>query len=106
MDTNNLIYGADTAVVASNPALTPKDAWSIDKKLDDGLPATGIVQAVGQEWYSATAAAAAAATATDPATPAKGPNSCALSENDKDNAAGYNLLNLEVSCALSFPNPF
>lgn len=41
-----LILGAPVAVMTGpEPVLTPKQAYAIDKKLDDGMPETGIVRA-------------------------------------------------------------
>jgi len=37
---------ATTAAMAASLGLAPQDAYSIDSKIDDGLPLTGIVQAI------------------------------------------------------------
>lgn len=46
---NFLLFGAEGATaIANNPILTPSEAYAIDTKLDDGLPAYGTV--IGRGW--------------------------------------------------------
>lgn len=41
---NQLFFGADGNFAFRNPALKPEEAWNIDTKIDDGKPATGVLQ--------------------------------------------------------------
>jgi hypothetical protein len=47
--------------MTESPVLTPKDAWAIDKKIDDGKPAAGNVIAM---WWGTCSTAASAADLT------------------------------------------
>ncbi len=38
-------FGGDTVGMTDSPVLSPTDAYSIDLKIDDGMPATGIIRA-------------------------------------------------------------
>ncbi len=84
---HTLEFGAnETGSDVDQPVLIPEDAWNIDKKIDDGLPAKG--QVIAFFWN----------------------NQCA-SANDGSNSASnveasYNLSVDTIECALIFDNPF
>ncbi len=65
-----------------DPALKPEDAWNIDKKIDDGHPAYGVVRA--KYWDDACSAA----------------NDGGHAQTDLD--ASYKLTDESVQCALHF----
>ena len=53
---NNIYVGATvTSSTTHNPFLTPKEAWNIDSKIDDGKPARGEI--IARYWNDACAAA-------------------------------------------------
>ena len=55
--------GTGVATIATQSILTPDGALSIDSKMDDGIPGTGIVQARGGAVIEGVATAGAAGTA-------------------------------------------
>ena len=84
---NSLIFGEDTAAgETSAAALTPEEAWNLDTKMDDGLPARGKVIAIF--WNDACAVADDGGSA----------------DNDYD--ASYVLTDTSSQCALIFPESF
>lgn len=52
---HSFVFGASYTNITAQVALTPKDAWSIDKKIDDGQPALGNV--IATEYVNCTNAA-------------------------------------------------
>ena len=80
---DTMMYGVPFELgIDGNGALTSTEAWAIDKKIDDGKPATGEV--LGPVFaYNATTA-----TSTD------------------DLDAEYNLINTGKTCVLAFKNAF
>tara|TARA_B100001123_G_scaffold445402_1_gene596894 strand:+ start:813 stop:1592 length:780 start_codon:yes stop_codon:yes gene_type:complete len=74
---NLFMYGRPTIYGTSWPALTPKEAWSIDTKLDDGLPGQGFVIAYLRD-------------------------TCTNSTSATDYASTYLLSETDVACALQF----
>jgi hypothetical protein len=52
---NNYRFGADTPGLRYDPALTPEEAWNLDKKVDDGKPGVGKILAY--QWDACTDAA-------------------------------------------------
>jgi len=90
---NNLrLFGSvDASTFNETPALKPEEAWGIDKKLDDGMPALG--QVVVRDRVGCAVSAAG----TD------------LTTSDADAAkldSKYNLQNESVVCRLVFRNLF
>lgn len=80
---NHFVFGVEGAWwLPNNPILSPDDAWKIDKKIDDGLPAKGRMIA---RYYTTCAALA------DGSTPTR------TSFN-----AVYNVDNTDIGCALMF----
>jgi prepilin-type N-terminal cleavage/methylation domain-containing protein len=80
---NTLSFGmAITNDDTQGPALTPEDAWNIDKKIDDGQPAYGKVLAI--YWNNLCAAA----------------NDGTHANNDY--AASYKVSDTTIRCALLF----
>jgi prepilin-type N-terminal cleavage/methylation domain-containing protein len=81
-----LIFGApwSTCVTASQPIITPKDAWSLDKKVDDGKPGTGNI--IGNMYNGGFGSATA----------------CGSAANTNDLTGTYNLNNSVISCTLFF----
>ena len=76
----NTDYGTGHILIISNiswTGLTPKDAWSIDKKIDDGKPGMGNV--ILYQWATCTNAA-----------------------NKSDLTATYTLTVTSASCGLFF----
>ena len=70
------------------PILNPQDARSIDVKMDDGLPATGIIRSASASLGAATTAAASCTSALPNVAPAT--------------ADTYNTTASTVNCALAF----
>ncbi len=66
--------------------MTPEEAWGVDKKIDDGLPARGKV--IARFWNDACAAADDGSSAND------------------DYNASYRLSDSSIQCALMFRNLF
>lgn len=71
----------DLSNAAGAPLLKPEDAWNIDNKLDDGMPATGNV--VAQFW-----------------------SQCSSSASFSDFTGTYNLQVSTLSCSMTFRNVF
>ena len=80
----SLIVGAETtASMTQDDFLTPEEMWSIDKKMDDGMPAVGsVVPRVRGNCTDKT---------------------IALADSDDLNAV-YNLTNTDEDCAIVFRN--
>jgi len=78
-----LIVGRPIAAnnVPGEPAFKPEEAWNIDTKMDDGLPATGKII---PRWTAA--------------------NACTTSATNLDTAGTYNLIDSGVLCSLFFVN--
>lgn len=68
-------------------ALTPKEAWTIDTKIDDGFPGQGKVMVRDSTGFNTT-------------------NSCTLATSSADFTAPYHLDSRVSACALWFPNAF
>lgn len=84
---NHLRIGAPTTAGGpTNPAFTPAEAYSIDQKLDDGKPATGLV--VATYWNNLCAAADDGGSALD------------------DLAASYRLTDETARCIINFVRLF
>jgi hypothetical protein len=58
---NWLTIGGDDTLYADDPFLTPDDAQAIDAKLDDGMPARGIIHS----WLANSCTTAASPAAHD-----------------------------------------
>jgi prepilin-type N-terminal cleavage/methylation domain-containing protein len=85
--TNTIVYGSGgNNDWPGGPALTPEEAWNIDKKMDDGHPARGNVHAMNWQWGCVVA------------------TSGALASNNFNVA--YNLSLSEKQCAFVFQNLF
>ena len=79
---NFLVFGGERPTEwPARPNLKPEEAWNIDTKLDDGLPASGKI--VGYHWSSCTTAA-----------------------TNSDVSARYKLTNNSLECILNFPKAF
>jgi type II secretory pathway pseudopilin PulG len=83
---NSLEFGIVGTGDTDNAALTPEEAWNIDKKIDDGKPARGNV--IAKYWNNACAAA-------DDGTHA-----------NNDLNASYKLTATTIECSLIFNNAF
>lgn len=84
---NHFVFGAKRNNFGmSDPALTPEEAWNIDIKSDDGLPASGSITA--RYWDDLCSSA----------------NDGVSANNDLD--ASYRLSDDSVQCALHFTNAF
>ncbi|MGB1539754.1 MAG: prepilin-type N-terminal cleavage/methylation domain-containing protein [Rickettsiales bacterium] len=81
---NMLYYGGESAnnTEPHAPVLTPEEAWNVDTKIDDGLPASGILVAFYWDDECGTA------------------NDGGSADDDLD--ARYNLAESSVQCALAF----
>jgi hypothetical protein len=73
------MLGDDRDDDCDNELFIPEDAWKIDKKIDDGKPATG---ALLVRYY----------------------DTCANGTSDTDIDADYNLTSSDTACALLFTN--
>lgn len=84
---NNFRFGAKAAGNSThNAIIRPEEAWTVDKKVDDGKPATGTM--IARFWNNACAAA-------DDGTHAA-----------NDLVASYKLTDTSVQCGLMFRNAF
>jgi prepilin-type N-terminal cleavage/methylation domain-containing protein len=85
---NAFIFGAKSGSTGDmlGPTLLPEEAWNIDKKIDDGLPAYG--QIVAFHWNNTCGAA----------------NDGTHANNDID--ASYNISNDSKQCAIFFREQF
>lgn len=81
-----LVFGLPSTTETKKAALTPEEAWNVDRKVDDGLPAKGFV--IARYWDDACSTADDGASA----------------KNDLE--ASYNLTNEDPQCALYFRNFF
>lgn len=77
---NYFIFGADAAPYPASAIFLPRDAWNIDRKLDDGLPGTGTVKANNNS-------------------PIAGNDNCATGTTV---AANYNVASSRLDCWLGF----
>jgi prepilin-type N-terminal cleavage/methylation domain-containing protein len=84
---NYFVYGGkyDTSLPVG-ATLSPKEAWTIDNKVDDGLPASGIV--IARYWNDACASADDGSSAMD------------------DLVASYRMTDPSKQCALNFIRQF
>lgn len=74
---NTLVFGAaTTADKTQSPILKSEEAWNIDTKLDDGLPARG--QVFGNSFSTCTNAASKTDIGTDYKLSTSSPNACTL----------------------------
>ncbi|MDX2095821.1 MAG: prepilin-type N-terminal cleavage/methylation domain-containing protein [Alphaproteobacteria bacterium] len=80
---NRLILGFNNG---ANPSISPEDAYTIDSKIDDGLPGTGVLTTTKGDGV-ATFCTSVAGTLTDA-------------------GATYVLTNTKKDCTLLFPRPF
>jgi hypothetical protein len=79
---NFLVFGGERPTEwPAHPNLKPEEAWNIDTKLDDGLPASGKI--VGFHWTV-----------------------CTTAVSNTDFSARYNLTNNNLVCILKFPKAF
>jgi type II secretory pathway pseudopilin PulG len=84
---NNFLFGSDDASFETFlPVLSPEEAWNIDKKIDDGLPAQGKI--IAMYWNNLCAAADDGSHASN------------------DFVASYRLNDSSIRCALYFRNAF
>lgn len=77
---NNLFFGGAGDQQAKARILTPEEMWSIDSKLDDGKPGTGIMHSL--QWSGCTTAGS----------------------RDDYETATYNLADSSARCSIAFPN--
>jgi len=82
---NIIVYGNDGGVgsIVQNPVLTPKEAWSVDKKIDDGRSGLGSI-VTWKGTYSYNSGGVTCATVDDP------------------NTSEYNLTEDAIACPLWF----
>jgi hypothetical protein len=78
----NPLSTANAITAAENPLMKPEDAWNIDSKLDDGLPASGKVMV--RMWG----------------------NNCTTSVSATDYTGQYKLSYSAIACSLVFPQSF
>ncbi len=78
---NVLAFGARTTSAPWEQTLKPEEAWNVDTKLDDGLPAQGKV--IARFW-----------------------GSCTTSTSSTDTTGLYALNTNDKTCALYFPRAF
>ena len=83
-----LYLGAETASTFNTGAvLSPEDAWNIDTKMDDGLPAQGKTIAFDSAGFGTATA-------------------CTTSADQNDLDGTYNLTNTAIACSLFFIRQF
>lgn len=88
---NSLMFGTKTPnALAGFPALRPEEAWNIDVKMDDGLPANGNLVARERDG-----------SATDGCSNPEASGAVGLAST-----ASYDLNNSAISCSLIFRNVF
>lgn len=90
---NYLLLGMATQASGwnGNPITTPAENFNIDKKVDDGKPATG--RFVARYWSM-------------PGSTTPSSTSCTMATAYTDITADYNLTNTEISCSPEFTNAF
>lgn len=82
LDYGNIVtVGLTNTYDCSNPIFKPEEAWNIDTKLDDGMPAQGKIIAVF-------------------------PTTCANSTGETDYAGRYRLDSSSVACSLRYRSAF
>lgn len=84
---NVLVFGAfDSVSWPNKPALTPSEAYEIDKKIDDGRPGVGVVRTRAKTWMDAST------------------GTCVT--DDTETAAQYSVSSAKAGCFLYFMRDF